>query len=236
MGNNGQINPPDPNRRFTLKTCELAVVNKNAWQLWYDFQIVASMARELPTETPRGWEGKYIQMCLSISCIIALRVANEMINVFRLEDEETWKQSSRLAKEFMKSTAGEATHKITAVANCHIDTAWLWNYAETRRKCARSFSSQLRLMDRYPDFTFACSQAQQLEWVKEIYPSLFAEIKQKAVEGKFIPVGGTWVEMDANIPSGEAFVRQFLFGQRFFESNFGKRCEIFWLPGILTLF
>lgn len=32
------------------------------------------------------------------------------------------------------------------------------------------------------------------------------------------------------MPSGEALVRQFVFGQRFFESRFGVRCETAWLP------
>lgn len=38
------------------------------------------------------------------------------------------------------------------------------------------------------------------------------------------------VEMDTNLPSGEALCRQFLYGQRFLESRFGKRSTVFWLP------
>lgn len=38
------------------------------------------------------------------------------------------------------------------------------------------------------------------------------------------------LEHDANIPSGESFCRQFLLGQNFFQSRFGKRCDIFVLP------
>src|SRR5258706_574050 len=49
-------------------------------------------------------------------------------------------------------------HAITAVGHAHIDTAWLWPLREVRRKCARSWSSQVELMDHYPDFVFACSQ------------------------------------------------------------------------------
>ena len=50
------------------------------------------------------------------------------------------------------------------------------------------------------------------------------------MEGKFHLVGGAWVENDANMPSGEALARQFLYGQRYFETRFGKRCETAWLP------
>ncbi|TPX37190.1 hypothetical protein SmJEL517_g00997 [Synchytrium microbalum] len=85
-------------------------------------------------------------------------------------------------------------------------------------------------MDDYPEYKFTCSQAQQFEWIETLYPSLFERIKAKVRSGNFVPIGGTWVEMDCNIPSGEAMVRQFLYGQRYFESRFGSRCTTFWLP------
>lgn len=44
-------------------------------------------------------------------------------------------------------------------------------------------------------------QAQQYEWLRQDYPGLFERIRQAAAEGRFVPVGGTWVEMDANIVS-----------------------------------
>lgn len=43
-------------------------------------------------------------------------------------------------------------------------------------------------------------KAQQFSWVKQYYPSLYTEIKHYVKLGRFIPVGGTWVEMDGNIP------------------------------------
>ena len=47
-----------------------------------------------------------------------------------------------------------------------------------------------------------------------------------------MPVGGTWIEPDCNLPSGESLVRQFLYGQRFFEREFGRRCREFWNPDV----
>jgi len=35
------------------------------------------------------------------------------------------------------------------------------------------------------------------------------------------------------MPSGEALVRHFVFGQRYFETRFGKRCDTAWLPDSL---
>jgi alpha-mannosidase len=71
---------------------------------------------------------------------------------------------------------------------------------------------------------------QQFEWVEENYPSLFAKLKHFAARGSFVPVGGTWVEMDCNLPSGESFCRQFLYGQNYLKDKFGKGSKVFWLP------
>ncbi|BCU69958.1 alpha-mannosidase [Stygiolobus caldivivus] len=118
--------------------------------------------------------------------------------------------------------------KMNAVAHAHIDTAWLWNFDETRRKVARTFSTVLNLMERY-DFTFIQSMAIYYEWVKEDYPALFNKIKEKVKEGRWV-LGAGWVEFDANLPAGESLVRQLLYSQQFYEENFGKKAEVLWLP------
>src|SRR5262249_38783012 len=99
-------------------------------------------------------------------------------------------------------------------------------------KVVRSWSSALAYMKRYPEFRFACSQAQQYEWMKEEQPELYAGVRKAVETGQWVPVGGTWVEPDCNLPSGESLVRQFLFGQRFFEAEFGRRCREFWNPDV----
>jgi len=119
---------------------------------------------------------------------------------------------------------------VYAIGHCHIDTCWLWPWAETKRKIARSWANQCDLMDRYPEHRFTCSQAQQYKWLEQLYPALYDRVKAKVKKGTFQPVGGSWVEHDTNMPSGESLVRQFLYGQRFFESHFGERCRTFWLP------
>jgi len=85
-------------------------------------------------------------------------------------------------------------------------------------------------MKRYPEHRFSATQAQQYKWLEELYPELFDKLKERVAEGKFQPLGATWVEMDVNMPSGESLVRQFLYGQRYFESRFGIRSDTFVLP------
>ena len=123
-----------------------------------------------------------------------------------------------------------SAHHLTATGHAHIDSAWLWPVRETIRKCARTFSNVVALMDEDPGFVFSCSSAQQLAWIKELYPELFGRIREKVKTGQFVPVGGMWVESDTNMPGGEAMARQFLEGKSFFLAEFGVECEEAWLP------
>lgn len=202
----------------TLQQAEIAVFDRAAWALYWDYKVVADMAQHLPTNTARGGQ--------------ALFAANAMVNVIQLTERATWDVARDIAAQFLSARAGEGQHQLSAVGHAHIDTAWLWPLAETKRKCIRSFASALRYMDDYPEYKFACSQAQQYAWMKRHCPALFERIRAKVRAGQFIPVGGTWVEPDCNLPSGESLVRQFLFGQRFFQQEFGVTCREFWNPDV----
>lgn len=114
--------------------------------------------------------------------------------------------------------------------HAHIDLAWLWPLAETRRKALRTFSTVLSLMDQYPDYTFNQSTAQLYRFVEEDAPELFARIQARVAEGRWDVVGGMWVEPDGNLPSGEAWSRQLLHGQRYFQQHFGRAAQVCWLP------
>ena len=132
--------------------------------------------------------------------------------------------------EALRQPASPSAHRITAVGHAHIDSAWLWPVRETARKCARTFANVLALMAEDPNLVFACSSAQQYAWVRDQHPELFARIRDRVAEGRFVPVGGMWVESDTNMPGGEALVRQFVAGQRFFAEEFGVECREAWLP------
>ncbi|NWU90552.1 MA2C1 mannosidase, partial [Upupa epops] len=222
-GRSSMIAPPDPDRRFTLSKAELVIFNRDVYELLVDLEILLDMARLLGEENQRSFQ--------------ALYTANQMINVCDVADSSTFTAARELAAAIFSQRNGESQHTIHAVGHCHIDSAWLWPYEETIRKCARSWVTVVRLMECNPELTFACSQAglvfwqaQQFEWVRSWYPGLYVQIQNFVAKGQFIPVGGTWVEMDGNLPSGESMVRQFLQGQRFFQEQFGRICSEFWLP------
>ncbi|KAH6912224.1 alpha-mannosidase [Coprinopsis sp. MPI-PUGE-AT-0042] len=224
--NGDTIAPPDMNRYFRLDSADLVVPNQEAWRLYWDFEALKQVIDTLPGNT-----------ILQNKALVA---ANEIVNVFGRGDASGIKNARKLAEEVFghgweKKGAdiykeGPKRATIWGIGHCHIDSAWLWPYSVTQQKVARSWSTQVDLMERYPEHRFACSSAQQYKWLETLYPALFENVKKKVLEGKFHPVGGSWVENDGNMPSGEALVRQVVFGQRFFETRFGIRCETGWLP------
>lgn len=136
-----------------------------------------------------------------------------------------------LMTELEKAEKGTSV-TVNAVGHTHIDVAWLWRLKHTREKAQRSFSTVLRLMEQYEDYIFLQTQPQLYEYIKEDCPQLYEKIKEKVAQGKWEAAGGMWVEADCNLSSGEALVRQVLYGTRFFEQEFGKKCEYLWLPDV----
>ena len=116
------------------------------------------------------------------------------------------------------------------VANSHLDLAWLWPVAETRRKTARTFAAVLRLLKEYPEAIFLQSQCAEYELCRTHYPELFEEVKAAIADGSWIADGGMWVEPDTNLAGGEALVRQFLYGRRYFREMLGVESRVAWLP------
>ena len=115
-------------------------------------------------------------------------------------------------------------------ANAHIDAAWLWRKKETVEVCDHTFSSVMNMFKARDRFTYSQSAAAYYEWIEKNDPALFDKIKEKVKEGRWEIVGGQWVELDCNLPSGESWYRQFLYAQKYFEKNFGKKAVIGWNP------
>src|SRR6478736_1684994 len=166
--------------------------------------MLAGVMAELPTNLPRR--------------ALILRALERMMDAMDPRDVAGTAAAGRAELAgVLASPAYPSAHHLHAVGHAHIDSAWLWPVRETVRKCARTFSTVLDLMDEHADFVFACSSAQQFAWIKQFYPELFARIRVR-------------VEADTNMPGGEAMARQFVAGKRFFLEEFGVDCKEVWLP------
>lgn len=202
---------------YRLNRVDVVLLDEPVWALAQDIATLRSLMRELPADRPRRH--------------LVLRALERMLDVLDPDDLAATAGAGRAELAgVLAAPAAASAHAVYAVGHAHIDSAWLWPVRETIRKCARTFSNVLALMEDYPDFVFACSSAQQLKWMKDHHPAIFDGIKKKVADGQFIPVGGMWVESDTNLPGSEAMVRQFVAGKRFFQEEFGVDTEEVWLP------
>lgn len=214
---NGDKATAEPGPLYVLRQVEIAVLDVPVWELLQDFRALGSLALELPPASPRLAD--------------VLRAIDHALDVLDPIDLHGSVEAGRAALAgVLASPATASAHRVHAVGHAHIDSAWLWPMRETRRKVARTFSNVLRLQERHPEFVFAASSAQQYAWIKQDYPELFERVKRAVAEGRFVPVGGQWIEPDSNLPSGESLARQFLEGKKFFRDEFGVEPREVWVP------
>lgn len=112
------------------------------------------------------------------------------------------------------------------IGNAHIDTAWLWPWQEGFQEARATLASAVKLLGEDEDYIFTTDQVVLLEWVERADPELFEQVAKWITAGRLEVVGGWWVEPDCNLPTGEAFVRQGLLGQRFLASRFGMTATV----------
>jgi alpha-mannosidase len=200
-----------------LRRAELALRRPAVAELAADVEVLLQLMAELALHDPRRHE--------------ILRALERMADRLDLDDVAQTTASARaeLTAVLARPAAGSA-HRLSAVGNAHIDTAWLWPVRETVRKVSRTVANVTSLLESGERFVFAFSQAQQLAWLEEHQPALFERLAAWVRTGQIVPVGGLWVEPDGNVPGGEAMARQLVYGKRFFLDRFGVETQEVWLP------
>ncbi|PWJ52815.1 alpha-mannosidase [Quadrisphaera granulorum] len=202
---------------YRMRAADVVELDLDVYELTRDVWTLRGLLAQLPQATSRRAS--------------VLRALEDMVDAVDPEDVSGTAAAGRAALASALAAQADATaHRTVAVGHAHIDSAWLWPTRETARKCTRTFSNVLSLMEEDDDFTFACSSAQQYAWVRDAQPELFERIKKRVAEGRFVAVGGMWVESDTNLPGGEALARQFVAGKRFFAEELGVEPLDVWLP------
>ncbi len=209
---------PDAAPRLTVSRAQFVRINRQAERAAQDFVLALAVVKELtdPLQKVRALE--------------ALWAGCNVVDDLSDMDGQRWSRVSEELSVVFDTPAGADAGHLHAVANAHIDTAWLWPFRETVRKVARSYANALAVMADDPHMVFASSQVQHLAWMAELHPELFERIRKRIIEGRWIVEGGTWVEPDGNMPSGESFARQFLQGQTWLQEHLGITATSFWLP------
>ena len=210
----------DPNRHGqrdgVVNSMSLCRFNISLWHLWLDVKVLYDLIEYLKPNSPRREKLVYR--------------LNRMIDIYLDNPENSEECRSFIKPLWTRANSSDLT--VTGIGHAHIDTGWLWPVRETVRKCARTFSSQVALLEEYPEYIFGASQPQHYQFVKDNYPGLYEKIKKLVAQGRWELQGGMWVEADCNVISGESMIRQFLHGKNFFMDEFGEDVKNLWLPDV----
>src|SRR2546423_1752074 len=202
----------------TVANAELVVVDRELTDLYYDCEFAFDLMRAMPENDP--------------ATATLMRALNDTCNSYNAQHRESIGRCRRIVREAFDGGEAQTQHVITLVGHAHLDTAWLWPLEITHKKMAHTASTQLALMERYPEYVFVHSQASQYEWLENEYPELFQRVKEAIKRGQWEPVGSMWVEADCNLTGNESLVRQFLYGRRYFRDKLDYQTHDMWLPDV----
>jgi alpha-mannosidase len=218
------LHTPDLRREHArLRSITFAQVDRDLLAAWYDFTFAWEAGKEARDERRRTLLAAALEDALMVFDLTA--PAAEFSG-------QIAEARALLAGRIGNIAPDPEGGRVFLTGHTHIDTAWLWPLRETVRKCGRTFATACRLMERYPDFRFSCSQPQLYAYTKQYYPELFEEIRHWVSTGRWECTGGMWVEPDCNVPSGESLIRQIMHGVRFFQQEFGVTPRSCWLPDV----
>ncbi len=215
--------PEPPPTQAVVGETTFGIWNEEVYQLWLDVETLFQTRNQLEPDSLRVAE---IDAGLKDFTLIAdpeLPPDEFLVTVRQARDR---------LKPLLECINGSTAPTLYAIGHSHIDVAWLWPLQETERKMARTISTQLALMEEYDEFKFIQSQPHLYWMLQRRYPEKYAEVKAAVQAGKIIPEGGMWIEADTNISGGEALIRQFLAGKRFFKQEFGVDNVLLWLPDV----
>ena len=222
------VNLPDPETRETdaplgrfypmIQNLKLSVFDREVWLFLLEMETLCNLLECYGHDDYRGRQ--------------LLRHLNNAMDVYAFDPANAAAARRLLRETVFELKAEDGALTANTIGHAHIDVGWLWPVRESTRKAARTFASQLALMEQYPDFKFGASQPYLYLQVKKNYPKLFAKIRKRVKEGRWELQGGMFVEADCNLISGESMIRQFLHGKNFFMDEFGVDVRTVWIPDV----
>lgn len=184
----GDVETASADPIYVLRQADLGRVDVGVRELIADLEVLGELAAVLDENEPR---------CAQIWA--GLSDALDVLDLHNISGSVP--PARAVLTPLLAKPAHASAHQISAVGHAHIDSAWLWPLRETVRKVARTCANVTQLMDDHPQMIFAMSQAQQLAWIEEHRPEVFARVREKIETHQFVPVGSLWVESDTNMPA-----------------------------------
>ena len=134
-----------------------------------------------------------------------------------------------VANTFLKELDALAKeYTLHIVPFSHVDLAWGWDFAETKRLSKALFDEALRIMNEDDEFTFVQDQPPMYVHLED--SATENAIRERIKEGRWDIPGSSFSEPESFVPGGEAWVRHLMYSKRYFKERFDKNINIHWAP------
>ena len=210
--------------------------NETAWEVYWDFKVLLDLLefeyrRHLTSEDDWGRGNGLHQPIFRVSSLF--RQILQSLDAFADRFDHDGLKTAPLLKDiYRRFPAGPDALEGILTGHAHIDLVWLWPERIGESKAVHTFSTALRLMERYPEYRFGYSQPASYEAVERRSPELMRAVKRKIQSGQWEATGAGDVECDTQLPCGEALARGLLIGQERFKSLRGESSRVLWLPDV----
>ncbi|MEF2243441.1 alpha-mannosidase [Paenibacillus sp. IITD108] len=215
--------PEPPSAQVKVGSSTFGIWHEEVYQLWLDVETLYQLREQLEPSSLRAQQIDRGLKDFTLLVDFELPFAQLL---------ETIHQARERLQPLLACRNGSTAPMMYAFGHSHLDICYQWPLAEARRKTARTFSTQMALMDEYPDYRFILSQPYLYTIAKRDYPQMYERLADKVSKGQIMPEGAMWVESDTNLPGGESLIRQFMYGLAFFKEEFGIKSELLWLPDV----
>jgi len=117
------------------------------------------------------------------------------------------------------------------VPYAHLDTQWRWEMPQTISEyLLKTMRVNFDYIDKYPHYVFNWTGSNRYRLMKEYFPDDYARLTKYVAAGRWFPAGSSVEEGDVNLPSAEGIIRQILYGNEYYRTDFGKASNEYMIP------
>lgn len=121
--------------------------------------------------------------------------------------------------------------RLYLVATSHLDSQWRWTIQTTiRHFLRRTMQDNFARFDEFPSYVLSFEGAFRYRLIQEYYPGEFQKLQEAVRQGRWRLAGSMLDAPDTNLPSPESLIRHVLYGNDYFERQFGRRSVDLFLP------
>lgn len=172
--------------------------------------------------------GRFLVLSLGLGCVLSILTAFGTIQAVEALKPAAPKAPPPPAAPAQPESEASSGPTLWIIPHTHWEGAVFKTREEYLKIGLPHILTALSLMRKYPNYRFVLDQVAYVRPFLERYPEEADEFRKFVTEGRLQIVGANDVMLDVNIPSGESWIRQALYGKRYYKRELGVDVRVGW--------